>query len=116
MVAQIMTFHGVLSSSWKARLGVTGAARMLVGAAMRFLRLGLPVLFASCVSGWLLGCGAARVPAVEWAQELHGKSVFRVCRRQPRVGPNARDWFVAYASLAIRNAVLRAIFSIVDPV
>ncbi|MDC3986680.1 HNH endonuclease [Polyangium jinanense] len=66
---------------------------MLVGAALRFLRRGLPVLFAFCVSAWLLGCGAAGVPAVGWAQELHGKSVFRVCRRHPRVGPNARYWY-----------------------
>ncbi|MDI1449638.1 HNH endonuclease [Polyangium sp. 6x1] len=72
---------------------VTGAALMLVGAALRFLRLGMPLLFVSCVSAWLFGCGAARVPTEGWAQELHGKSVFRVCRRHPRVGPNARYWY-----------------------
>ena len=74
-------------------LRVTRAALVLVGAALRFLRRGFPGLFAVCVSAWLLGCGAARVHTEGWAQELHGKSLFRVCRRHPRVGPNARSWY-----------------------
>ncbi|MDI3282941.1 HNH endonuclease [Polyangium sp. 15x6] len=88
-----MTFHRVLSPSSHPRRWVTGAALMLVGAALRFLRLAFPLLFAVCVSVWLVGCGAAGVRAEGWAEELHGKSVFRVCRRHPRVGPNARYWY-----------------------
>ena len=89
-----MTSRRVLASpSRHPRLWITGAALMLVGAALRFFRLGLLVLFACCPSAWLLGCGAAGVPTEGWAQELHGKSVFRVCRRHPRVGPHARHWY-----------------------
>ncbi|MDC3984802.1 HNH endonuclease [Polyangium jinanense] len=88
-----MTSHRALSPSSNARLWGNGAALMLVGAAVRFLRLAFPLLFAVCVSVWLVGCGAAGVRAEGWAQELQGKSLFRVCRRHPRVGPHARYWY-----------------------
>ncbi|WP_232379957.1 HNH endonuclease [Polyangium fumosum] len=88
-----MTSRRVLAPSWNPRPWITGAARMLVGAALRFFRCGLLGLVAFGVSVGLLGCGAARVPTEAWAQELHGKSVFRVCRRHPRVGPHARAWY-----------------------
>ncbi|MDC3955821.1 hypothetical protein [Polyangium jinanense] len=80
-----MTSRRALASSLHPRLWIIGA--------LRFFRFGLPVLFAFGVAAWLLGCGAAGVHTEGWAQELHGKSVFRVCRRHPRVGPNARYWY-----------------------
>ncbi|MDI1429801.1 HNH endonuclease [Polyangium sorediatum] len=68
--------------------------RLWMLGALRFFRRGLLGLVALGVSAWLLGCGAAtRVPTEAWAQELHGKSVFRVCRRHPRVGANTRYWY-----------------------
>ncbi|WP_170229725.1 HNH endonuclease [Polyangium fumosum] len=88
-----MTSRRGLAPSWNPRPWITGAARMLVGAALRFFRRGLLGLVAFGVSVGLLGCGAARVPTEAWAQERHGKSVFRVCRRHPRVGAHARTWY-----------------------
>ncbi|MDC0742038.1 HNH endonuclease [Polyangium mundeleinium] len=80
-----MTSRRALVPSLHLRLWMLGA--------LRFFRVGLLGLVAFGVSAWLLGCGAARVHTEGWAQELHGKSVFRVCRRHPRVGPNARHWY-----------------------
>jgi len=73
---------------------VTYAARMLVGAALRFVRLGILVLFASCVSAWLLGCAATSAHTQAWAQTTpNGMRLFRICRRHPHVDPNARYWY-----------------------
>ncbi|TKC98828.1 HNH endonuclease [Polyangium fumosum] len=80
-----MTSRRVFVSSLHLRLWMLGA--------LRFFWRGLLGLVAFGVSVGLLGCGAARMHTEAWAQELHGKSVFRVCRRHPRVGPHARAWY-----------------------
>ena len=67
---------------------------MLVGAALRFLRRGMPALFVWGVSAWLLGCGATSANTQAWAQATpNGKRVFRICRRHPQVAPHARAWY-----------------------
>ncbi len=88
-----MTSHCALAPSSYARLWVTGAVVMLVGAAKRFFRLGLAVLFASCVAASLLGCGATGAHTEAWARASNGTSLFRMCRRHPHVAPNARYWY-----------------------
>ncbi|MDI1432821.1 hypothetical protein [Polyangium sorediatum] len=60
----------------------------------RFVRLWLLVLLALGASAWLLGCAATGAPTQAWAQTTpNGIGLFRICRRHPHVGPNARYWY-----------------------